>query len=76
MYGFNSLRLGGGASHLMEPPSLPLLGIVKQWNVRARGRRQLQRLLGDERLLADIGISRSVAEIEARRAFWDGAAVR
>ncbi len=50
-----------------------ILSTARQWVMRARGRRQLWWLLNDQRLLADIGASRSVAEIEAERAFWDGA---
>lgn len=41
---------------------------VAQWHERSRQRRVLMQL--DDRLLSDIGISRSEAETEARKPFW------
>ncbi len=43
-------------------------GLVSQWQERARGRRDLQRL--DARLLADIGLSPYDAAHEAAKPFW------
>ncbi|QFS82701.1 hypothetical protein FIU97_07805 [Roseivivax sp. THAF40] len=40
------------------------------WSERARTRHHLGQL--DDHLLRDIGVSRSSAEAEARRPFWQG----
>jgi uncharacterized protein YjiS (DUF1127 family) len=40
------------------------------WYSRARERRVLGEL--DERMLRDIGLTRSEAEVESERAFWQG----
>lgn len=42
--------------------------MLATWQARARQRRQLLEL--DERLLADVGISRSAALATGRRPFW------
>jgi uncharacterized protein YjiS (DUF1127 family) len=46
-----------------------LLSLIVEWQKRAAGRRQLIRLT--ERDLHDIGISRSQAEAEANKPFWE-----
>ncbi|MCY1285304.1 hypothetical protein D9M68_377300 [compost metagenome] len=47
---------------------LRLLGLFALWAQRVRTRRQLAQL--DERLLADVGISRSERSAELRKPFW------
>jgi uncharacterized protein YjiS (DUF1127 family) len=46
-----------------------LLGHIVEWQKRAAGRRQLMRLTECD--LHDIGISRSQAEAEASKPFWE-----
>jgi uncharacterized protein YjiS (DUF1127 family) len=46
-----------------------LMSLIVEWQKRAAGRRQLIRLT--ERDLHDIGISRSQAEAEANKPFWE-----
>jgi uncharacterized protein YjiS (DUF1127 family) len=43
---------------------------VLQWRERARSRRLLQRL--DDRMLRDVGLSRSDADREGAKHFWQG----
>jgi uncharacterized protein YjiS (DUF1127 family) len=45
-----------------------LFTVVSTWHERAHQRRQLLEL--DDRLLADIGISRDQAQARASRPFW------
>lgn len=45
-----------------------LIAISALWLARSRQRRQLLTL--DDRMLADIGISRADAQAEARKPFW------
>jgi uncharacterized protein YjiS (DUF1127 family) len=42
--------------------------LLATWQARARQRRQLREL--DDRLLADIGISRAAAQAAGRTPFW------
>jgi uncharacterized protein YjiS (DUF1127 family) len=50
--------------------SLPqFVDILLEWHERSRQRRQLLPL--DDQLLKDIGISRSGAEVEASKPFWE-----
>lgn len=48
--------------------------ILRRWYEISRGRAALARL--DERALKDIGVSRSEADLEAERPFWDDAPAR
>jgi uncharacterized protein YjiS (DUF1127 family) len=53
----------------MQPrPLARLLNHVVQWRERARGRRLLQQL--DDRMLRDVGMSRSDVERESAKYFW------
>jgi len=45
-----------------------LLGALREWRQRSKSRAQLATL--DDRMLADIGISRADAEFLANRPFW------
>ena len=45
-----------------------LLPVVGRWHARARERRALAQL--DDRMLRDIGISRTEAERECAKPFW------
>lgn len=47
-----------------------VIDLLLEWNERTRQRRRLARL--DDRLLADLGLSRVDAEQEARKPFWRG----
>jgi uncharacterized protein YjiS (DUF1127 family) len=49
--------------------SKALLGRIVEWHNRAAGRRQLMKLT--ERDLRDIGISRTQAQAEASKPFWE-----
>ena len=78
MTGFASDRCGTYALHQPEVPSsflrrlagLParVLDRLLIWQERAAERAHLASL--DDRILKDIGISRSQADIEARKPFW------
>ena len=46
-----------------------MIGVLRDWNERARQRHQLA-ALGDH-LLRDIGIDRDAARRESSRHFWD-----
>jgi uncharacterized protein YjiS (DUF1127 family) len=46
----------------------PLRARLRQWRSRARERAELAAL--DDRMLADIGISRAEAEFLANKPFW------
>ena len=68
------------ASHSIQflpaTPSRPVLGEMRQvWSVvRSMARaRATRRLLADMdgRMLADIGVTRSQADVEVSRPFWD-----
>lgn len=45
-----------------------VLGTLRQWHQRARTRRELAGL--DDYLLRDIGVSRSQAQFESGKPFW------
>ena len=45
-----------------------LFGALREWRRRSKGRAQLAAL--DDRMLADIGVSRAEAEFLANRPFW------
>ena len=45
-----------------------LFGALREWRRRSKGRAQLATL--DDRMLADIGISRADAEFLANKPFW------
>jgi uncharacterized protein YjiS (DUF1127 family) len=45
-----------------------LFGALREWRRRSKGRTQLATL--DDRMLADIGISRDDAEFLANKPFW------
>jgi uncharacterized protein YjiS (DUF1127 family) len=47
-----------------------VLRTVAVWSRRSRERRELRELLTDDRLLADIGITRDQASREAVKPFW------
>ncbi|MGY6632554.1 MAG: DUF1127 domain-containing protein [Alkalilacustris sp.] len=49
-----------------------ILGTVRVWQGRVQARRDIQRLAlwGSDSVLEDVGITRSDAEREARRWFW------
>ncbi len=49
-------------------PVQRLVRLLRQWQQNARSRRQLASL--DDRLLADVGISRSEREVELSKPFW------
>jgi uncharacterized protein YjiS (DUF1127 family) len=54
-------RRGGDAGQ-------PILARLRQWRWRARNRAELAAL--DDRMLADIGISRAEAEFLSRKPLW------
>jgi uncharacterized protein YjiS (DUF1127 family) len=61
----------GGLSQLTRALFARCLDALLTWQQRHRNRRELQRLLSlDDRMLADIGISRSSVAFEARKRFW------
>jgi uncharacterized protein YjiS (DUF1127 family) len=45
-----------------------LFGALREWRRRSKGRAQLATL--DDRMLADIGVSRADAEFLANKPFW------
>ncbi len=49
-------------------PARNLLARMTAWRRRSRQRRQLQTL--DDRMLADIGLTRIAVEYEAQKPFW------
>lgn len=62
-------------TYLRTLPAAPVAGAVAQaldavlaWHERAVSRRRLAEM--DDRMLADMGITRSAADVEARKAFW------
>jgi uncharacterized protein YjiS (DUF1127 family) len=50
--------------------TIATLRTVAVWSRRSRERRELCELLTDDRLLADIGITRGQALREAEKPFW------
>ena len=58
---------GGTASTVFGWPRRILATLVT-WQARADGRRHLSEL--DDRLLADMGVSRAEADRESRKPFW------
>ena len=66
------LRASCGAPRQMRKAAgnwLPrALGTLREWRRRAKGRSELRRL--DDRMLADIGVSRAEAEYLSRIPFW------
>ncbi len=46
------------------------ISLVRLWLERARSRRQLRLLLGDPHVLADLGLTRDEADLEAIKPFW------
>jgi uncharacterized protein YjiS (DUF1127 family) len=46
----------------------PIIGVLLAWQERAEQRRRLAEM--DERLLADIGVDRAAAFVEAGKPFW------
>ncbi len=81
MYGYNTNRkqdrlslllhgfaLSGGIAGAALPAMERWLGLIWQWNERARQRRALAKL--DNRPLSDIGLSRADADREACKPFW------
>jgi uncharacterized protein YjiS (DUF1127 family) len=56
-------------SALSESKAAPrLFGALREWRRRSKGRAQLATL--NDRMLADIGISRADAEFLANKPFW------
>ena len=56
-------RPGGLARHLLAP-----IAVLLDWQQRLRERSALARM--DDRLLKDIGLSRSQVECEVSKPFW------
>ena len=47
-----------------------LVALIRRWLERARSRRQLRLLLPDPHVLADLGLTREEADLEAIKPFW------
>ena len=65
------VTLGGGWKPSREAAARPMdrvLATLGQWRRRARARRELAGL--DDYLLHDIGLSRSQAQFESGKRFW------
>jgi uncharacterized protein YjiS (DUF1127 family) len=61
----------GGRKPRREAAAVPIDGVLatlRQWRQRARSRRELAGL--DDYLLRDIGVSRSQAQFESGKRFW------
>jgi uncharacterized protein YjiS (DUF1127 family) len=74
-----AIRFEDAGAHAGKPPrastrqpatriATRMLARLGQWRRRSRDRAQLARL--DDRMLADIGISRAEAEFLANKPFW------
>jgi uncharacterized protein YjiS (DUF1127 family) len=56
------------STHAAGNAASRLFGALREWRRRSNGRAQLATL--DDRMLADIGISRADAEFLANKPFW------
>ncbi|MCB1915551.1 MAG: DUF1127 domain-containing protein [Rhodocyclaceae bacterium] len=53
---------------VLDSPWLQMRATLRLWARRRRGRRELRAL--DERILRDVGLSRSQADFEGGKPFW------
>ena len=67
--GFSPLDENHRPLVLFTATAMRLFSVLLAWNQRARQRRALSRL--DDRLLADIGVSRAAAAHEAAKRPWE-----